>query len=145
MLFILGPAEIIKSIREKVELQSSEVLCSLEMVLACLIAPLSYFPLSVLLWYRSCGGFYLTLARDKSQVHCSRPQGESMAWSEPLAMNPCSTALPLSFLTLVFCTLSHSHYLLFLWPVFQGEWQEMCCTRELTPLGETLCKLSATA
>lgn len=63
-----------------------------------------------------------------------------MAWAEPLAMNPCSSALPVPFLTLVFCTLSHSHYLLSLLPVFQGEWQEMCCMRELTPLGEKLCK-----
>lgn len=27
-------------------------------------------------WHRLYEGFYLTLARDRSQVHCSRPQGE---------------------------------------------------------------------
>lgn len=65
---------------EEIELHSSEVLCSLEMVLACLKAPLPYFPLSVLLLAQVIyEGFYLTLARDRSQVHCTRPQGESKA------------------------------------------------------------------
>lgn len=61
----------------EIELHSYEVLCSLEMTLACPKAPLPYFPSSVLLLAQVVWRVLPDLGQGQEpQVHCSRPQGE---------------------------------------------------------------------
>lgn len=86
----------------EIELHSYEVLCSLEMTLACPKAPLPYFPSSVLLLAQVVWRVLPDLGQGQEPSALFKAPEWTVAWSEPLAMNPCSSAFPLPFLTVVF-------------------------------------------